>query len=73
MAWWLYKIVCICRVYVAELSGVFEGLKYARRLGYNIVELNFLRLRKLLTGCSRQAYWDSHLCGIFLVNLLDLN
>ncbi|MCI23311.1 ribonuclease H protein, partial [Trifolium medium] len=34
------KSLGTCSAYVAELWGIFEGLKYARRLGYDAVELN---------------------------------
>jgi len=30
----------MCSAYVAELWGVYEGLQYARRLGFILVELN---------------------------------
>jgi ribonuclease HI len=29
-----------CSAFVAELWGVFEGLKYAKRLGFMAIELN---------------------------------
>jgi ribonuclease HI len=34
------KYVGMCSAYVAELWGVYEGLRYARRLGFILVELN---------------------------------
>jgi ribonuclease HI len=34
------KNLGMCSAYVAELWGVFEGLRYARSLGFNRVELN---------------------------------
>ncbi|KAK2362266.1 heat shock 70 kDa protein [Trifolium repens] len=34
------KNLGICNAYVAELWGVLEGLRYARRLGFNRIELN---------------------------------
>jgi ribonuclease HI len=34
------KKLGICSAYVAELWGVYEGLRLARRLGFNVVELN---------------------------------
>jgi len=34
------KYVRMCSAYVAELCGVYEGLQYARRLWFILVELN---------------------------------
>ncbi|MCI84719.1 ribonuclease H protein, partial [Trifolium medium] len=33
------KNLGICSAYVVEIWGVFEGLRYVRRLGFNIIEL----------------------------------
>ncbi|GAU43826.1 hypothetical protein TSUD_399190 [Trifolium subterraneum] len=63
-----------CNSYVAELWGVLEGLKYARRLGYQAIDLNVdsLAVKQVLTSGS-----SNNLLGQNLVKnirrLLELN
>ncbi|MCH79377.1 putative non-LTR retroelement reverse transcriptase [Trifolium medium] len=68
------KSIGICNAFIAELWGVFEGLKYARSLGYNAIDLNvdsMIVVQAIRTGKTRSILGHNLVKNIMRLMRLD--